>query len=1124
MAQSPQIPAPDAREERIGQVLNDFLDRRARGDPASRASLLAQHPDLADDLRAHLDLLRDLQPGGGRIEDLIRQGILTHSADPRYVAEFGPYRILGLIGRGGMGIVLKACEENLDRLVALKVLRPELADDVTVLARFEREAKAAATLRHPNVVTVYAVGQQLGVPFIAMEYVDGISLAQALRTDGLPSTNAVRRIMRELLTGLDAAHKAGLIHRDIKPSNILLDLRSEEGSREQGIEGSRSETTAHLDPLIPCSLDPFVKIADFGLARVHTAHTQLTLTECALGTPAYMSPEQAQGAKDIDHRTDLYSVGVVLYEMLTGQTPFGADASAATIHRILTQEPPDPQRLLESADPHLTSLALRLMAKRPEDRLATAGATIAALDAAQHVHSLEQRRRGRQRLQRIALPVVLLALLLAIWLPLARRGSSSPALPQRIHEVRADPDTPRAILARYDDDATWRVFRNDFPNEVTSLGAVRLAHLGADGQEAVVAALNIPHAAANLVAFDAGSRRELWSVSMCQPWPGADPGEPWHVTCVETADLGAGRGEELLVVANATRSFPSRLSVIDPKTGTIRSTFWHMGHLGQPRIAPDFLGPGRPAVVATCLANKLDEFPVTAGEKPRTTFDLVPALLVLDPNAMDGLGPPLVVNVPDLPRVQPYAYAFLNLPPSEQGTYVPAGESRRVTPPAEMCAHITELLIPSQVPSATATPHLIVGISRSTGGGATLTLDRDLTPLRAVVSSGETEGASSTYWLEHWIPVFQDGQPLPPRATAAPLVDTGAGAAPDTPAAATAPASLTAVWIDKHKPTVILARRGIDDPPAIFHQFPAAAGSVACVGLVDSDGHGPSMVVAGLGKPYEDHAIFAYDLEGKELARLDLSSDRQWPDCAPPTKWKCPELLAANLDGEPGDELIAVVQDCYEYPTRVSLIDPRTWAVRSTFWHIGVIGGLTLIPDFFESGHPALAIVGLNNKLDGFAEPAAGDEPPRTRYDLVSVAMILDPRDMDGIGPPRTERLADLPLARPYAYAFLDLPPRPNVSYISPEDGARMVAQPGETVSVHCLTPAPYASSDDTGPWSLLYLERSGGLPVPGYLIVDRHLAARRFVVPSGATTDADFEYWRRYWHPIIKQGRYIKE
>ena len=213
------------RDERIGLILNEYLDRRARGERVSEAELLAQHPDLADDLREHLNVVQDLRPAGGKIEDLVRKGILSPADDARCLAQLGPYKITGYIGRGGMGIVLKAYEESLNRTVALKILRPDLADDAAILSRFEREAKAAAALQHPNIVTVYAVGTETGSHYIAMEYVAGSNLTELIRHHGSLPTELARHVFRQLLSALDAAHRAGLIHRDVKSSNILLDCR-----------------------------------------------------------------------------------------------------------------------------------------------------------------------------------------------------------------------------------------------------------------------------------------------------------------------------------------------------------------------------------------------------------------------------------------------------------------------------------------------------------------------------------------------------------------------------------------------------------------------------------------------------------------------------------------------------------------------------------------------------------------------------------------------------------------------------------------------------------------------------------------------------------------------------------
>jgi len=366
------------------RVLDEFLNRRAAGEAVDEETLLASHPDCADELREHLELLRHLQPRKQRIAELLTRGILQPAGDGACSALLGDYQVHGVLGEGGMGVVLDGYDPRLNRRVALKVLRPELAGDATALARFEREAKAAGALQHPNVLTIHGVGGERGAHYIIMERVDGPSLAQLLRTRGPLPAALTRDVFAQIIEGLAAAHEAGLIHRGIKSSNILLTHWP--GDPESGLEddqpvpgsgdGRAGDATQHL-----AHPRPIVKIADFGLARMRSSQTQLTLGNSVLGTPEYMSPEQARGVENVDHRTDLYSAGVVLYEMLTGRTPFRADTPTATIHRILHDRPQDPRQIERNTDPVLASLALRLMAKQPEDRLASAEEALSVLAA-----------------------------------------------------------------------------------------------------------------------------------------------------------------------------------------------------------------------------------------------------------------------------------------------------------------------------------------------------------------------------------------------------------------------------------------------------------------------------------------------------------------------------------------------------------------------------------------------------------------------------------------------------------------------------------------------------------------------------------------------------------------------
>ena len=204
-----------------------------------------------------------------------------------------------------------------------------------------------------------------------MDYIDGPSLADLIHADGRLAADTVRDFFGQLLSGLAVAHQAGLIHRDIKSSNILLDGDFPETKSSPASATAKASST--------------IKIADFGLARIVSAQTRMTLPDSVFGTPEYMSPEQARGDDNIDHRSDLYSAGVVLYEMLTGRPPFKADAPSAVIHQILHDDPPDPRKVIGSADPRLAALALRLMAKYPEDRFRSASEAIDALHAGKGV-------------------------------------------------------------------------------------------------------------------------------------------------------------------------------------------------------------------------------------------------------------------------------------------------------------------------------------------------------------------------------------------------------------------------------------------------------------------------------------------------------------------------------------------------------------------------------------------------------------------------------------------------------------------------------------------------------------------------------------------------------------------
>jgi hypothetical protein len=276
-------------------------------------------------------------------------GFLAPAQAPDELGRLGPYRVLQVLGAGGMGVVFRAEDPQLARPVALKAILPGMASSENVRQRFLREARAAAAIKHDHIVTIYQVGEDRGVLYLAMEFLEGQSLDGRLQRQGKLPLAEVLRIGREMALGLAAAHKRELIHRDIKPANVWL-----EG------EGGR------------------VKILDFGLARTAGEEGQLTQQGAIVGTPAYMAPEQAQG-KSVDGRCDLFSLGCVLYRMACGEPPFKGTDLISTLMAVATEEPRPPHELNRTLPKTLSDLILSLLAKEPTGRPASAQAVADAL-------------------------------------------------------------------------------------------------------------------------------------------------------------------------------------------------------------------------------------------------------------------------------------------------------------------------------------------------------------------------------------------------------------------------------------------------------------------------------------------------------------------------------------------------------------------------------------------------------------------------------------------------------------------------------------------------------------------------------------------------------------------------
>ncbi|MCP4424340.1 MAG: protein kinase [Chloroflexi bacterium] len=257
-------------------------------------------------------------------------------------AQVGAYKIVEKLGRGGMATVYKAYHSALDRHVAIKVLHATFKDDDSFLRRFSREAKVVARLEHTHIVHVYDFSEHDGYPYLVMRYVAGETLKERMSQGRLPKSE-ITRIATAVAQALDYAHQQGVLHRDIKPSNILL------------TQGGG------------------VYIADFGLARMAQAGESTMSQDMIMGTPQYISPEQAKGVKEIDGRTDVYSFGIILYELVTGRVPFQSDTSYAIIHSQIFDPPPPPSELNDKVGPALEATLLKALSKEPADRYQTAG-------------------------------------------------------------------------------------------------------------------------------------------------------------------------------------------------------------------------------------------------------------------------------------------------------------------------------------------------------------------------------------------------------------------------------------------------------------------------------------------------------------------------------------------------------------------------------------------------------------------------------------------------------------------------------------------------------------------------------------------------------------------------------
>ncbi|MGI9328643.1 MAG: serine/threonine-protein kinase, partial [Pseudomonadales bacterium] len=369
----------DERKRRANEVIASYLEAVDAGEQPDPSEMLAEYRDLRDELApffTDLDQFEQLAKSlqavvAGRVEhpSEVTQSLSDATAGTTAADDssnsldqqhFGDYELLEEIARGGMGVVYKARQISLNRIVALKMILAGQLASPAELRRFHAEAEAAAKFDHPGIVPIFEVGEYDGQHFFSMGYVDGDSLAARLR-EGPLASRASAILLKKICQAVQYAHEHDVIHRDLKPANILLSVTDQQtlAENELGVETGDLNVTP--------------RITDFGLAKRLQGESELTGTGQILGTPSYMSPEQAVGSsQQIGPASDLYSLGAILYQMLTGRPPFQAETPLATLSQLLESEPVPPRLLNSDVPRDLEAICMKCLEKQPASRYRSA--------------------------------------------------------------------------------------------------------------------------------------------------------------------------------------------------------------------------------------------------------------------------------------------------------------------------------------------------------------------------------------------------------------------------------------------------------------------------------------------------------------------------------------------------------------------------------------------------------------------------------------------------------------------------------------------------------------------------------------------------------------------------------